>query len=227
MIPGQAGKILPQEIAWVLGGGQFGRRAVEQLKRTIPGIQVVVVDVQPVGGLPSDVEAVCADGVEWLAKHLTPDAVVSRIVPALPVHLAAEWLRIKLTDKQGCLQDREIPDDVLSRLPHPVRLGPSQIALSHADFLCPPDCVEPGNLCTHTRQPRPLSMYRLLETFDCGAFNPLIVRSYQFGPGTGGFFPEQLWNLLARVRQLHDLPLLVGSACKCHGIVDGLCYLKY
>jgi hypothetical protein len=40
----------------------------------------------------------------------------------------------------------------------------------------------------------------------------------------GGFSPVDLWNLLARVSLLPDTPLLVGTACKCHGVIDAFCH---
>jgi hypothetical protein len=212
------------ETVWVLGYGQFGRRAVELLRKTAPGSNIVVVDRQPVRDLPEDIEIVCADGVEWFAEHFTPESVVSKIVPALPVHLAAEWMRKKLEAEHRTVHSVEISDKQLHHFPHPIRLDLSRVVMSHADFICPPNCSEPEKLCTYTKQPRPLALYSLLETMDFGNFTPLVVRSRQFALGVGGFFPEDLWDLFERGRGLPGAPLLIGTACKCHGIVDGLKY---
>lgn len=207
---------------WIIGGGYFGRRAAQLLRKNTPAGRIVVVDKLPVHGLPEDIDLVCADGVNWLAEHLTPDSHVDNIIPALPVHLAADWLKTRLLKEQRVVCHPEIVDAQLSHFPHPIRVTGSRIVMSHADFHCPPNCSEPDVLCTYTQKPRPQSLYRLLATLDCGDFSPLILQSRQFHPGVGGFFPEDLWHLLERVRALPDTPLLIGTACKCHGIVDSL-----
>jgi len=212
------------ETVWVIGCGQFGRRAVELMKESVPASNIVVVDSLPVNDLPEDIEIICADGVEWFTEHFTPGATVHKIIPALPLHLAAEWVKKKLFDEQRIVHSADIPDKELDQFPHPIRLRASCVVMSHADFICPPNCSEPEELCTYTRQRRPQSLYRLLETTSSGNFTPLIVRSRQFAAGVGGFFPEDLWHLLERCRVLPGKSLLIGTACKCHGIVDGLCY---
>lgn len=212
------------ETFWVIGCGQFGLRAVELLRKTTPSSHIIVVDSLPVNGLPAEIEIVCADGVEWLVEHFTPDANVHKIVPALPLHLAAEWLKKTLLAENRIVHTAEIPDTCLHHFPHPIRLSPDRVVMSHADFICPPNCSEPEELCTYTQQRRPLSLYRLLETTVVGNFSPLIVRSRQFASGVGGFIPEDLWRLLERSKTLPGTPLLIGTACKCHGVVDGLCH---
>jgi hypothetical protein len=208
----------------VLGGGQFGQRAVDLLRKDVPAVDLVVIDRQPLSDLPAGVKCIRADGVAWLVEHFVRQSRVGKIIPAIPKHLAAEWLKRKLAEEGGDVREVDIPDDLLQRFPHAMRLSPSQIVMSHADFICPPNCAEPDELCSVTRRPRPTPLHYLLETMNCGSFTPLIIRSRQFAAGVGGFFPEDLWQLLARARSLPGTPLLVGSACKCHGIVDGFCH---
>ena len=219
---GQKQAVLPGETIWILGGGKFGLRAARLLRKTLPAATMVMVEQQPVLQLQADIELVCADGVEWFYKNFRPDSPVTRIIPAIPVHLAVEWLKLKLAGEDRAIRVLEIPEKLLEDFPHPIRLGPGKIVMSHADFICPENCTEPEKICSYTGQPRPPSLYRKLETIS-GHFTPIIVRSRQFAPGVGGFFPEDLWDLLARVRRLPDTPLLVGTACKCHGVVD--CFL--
>ncbi len=210
------------ETVWVLGGGRFGRRAVDLTRAAHPVSTIVVVDTLSVPGLPKDVEIVCADGIEWLAEHLTEDARVNKIIPALPLHVAADWIKKKLSGELKIVRPAEIFDQQLQHFPNPIRLNLSRVAMSHADFLCPANCSEPEDLCTYTRRQRPPPLYSTLETAALGNFVPLILRSRQFASGVGGFLPEDLWNLLVRARLLPGIPLLIGTACKCHGIVDGL-----
>lgn len=213
---------LPHETIWIIGGGKFGRRAAEQLQKKSPDAAITMVEKQPIAHFPDGIETVCAEGIEWFAKNFSPESPVTRIIPALPLHLAADWIKKKLSGEGKTVRSIEIPDDMLNRFPHPFRISAHRIAISHADFLCPPDCPEPDEICTYTKEKRPQPLYSLLETVDYSTFIPLIVRSRQFAPGVGGFFPEDLWNLLDRVRLNPQTSLLIGTACKCHGIVDGL-----
>lgn len=216
-----------QTSCWIVGGGQFGRRAAELLQKDKPAGKIIVIDKLPDRHLPAGVEVVCADGIEWFVEHFTPNAAVDRIIPALPVHLAAEWLRQKLIEEHRIVRSTEISDEQLCHFPHPMRISPSRVVMSHADFICPPNCAEPDEICTYTGKQRPPALYRILETVVINSFVPLIVRSRQFHSGVGGFLPNDLWHLLDNARPLSDTPLLIGTACKCHGIVDGLSYSIY
>ncbi len=214
-------RLLPETV-WVFGGGQFGKRAVELLRRTTPSCTLVVIDRNPSPELPKEIEIVCADGVEWLVNQFTSDAAVTKIIPALPLHLVVEWMKKKFLGEGLSMSSVDIPDELFRHFPHPFRLSSDQIVTSNSDFICPPDCPEPDECCTYTKLRRPQSLNSLLATMDCGPFVPLIVKSRQFAPGVGGFFPDDLWNLLECVRLLPGTPLLIGTACKCHGIVNGL-----
>ena len=226
MFARQGRKSTSPEIIWVLGCGRFGRRAVELMAKAAPGSTIIVVDRLPALDMTGNIEIIRADAVEWLSEHFTPEAVVDKIIPAVPLHLASEWLKKKLSDDHRIVRSVEIPDNQLRSLPNPIRLSLSRVALSHADFRCPENCSEPEELCTYTRRQRPQSLYHLLETVVFGNFTPLIVRSRQFASGLGGFMPGDLWNLLERARLLPETPLLIGTACKCHGVVDGLCHAE-
>lgn len=219
---GQAGKRESAEKIWVLGAGKFGLRAALMMRKELPAAAITLVDSRQLTTVPAEIECVCADAVDWLVEHLTPDTDVAAIIPAVPLHLAAEWLKRKIMLARGAVSTVEITAATVQGFPNPCRLSPSQLAVSHADFLCPENCAEPEGLCTVTGQDRPAPLYRLLERTGCGNYTPLIVRSRQFGPGVGGYAPADLWELYRRARALRNIPLLIGTACKCHGIIDGL-----
>ncbi|MFN2353299.1 MAG: hypothetical protein ABR512_02080 [Desulfopila sp.] len=207
---------------WVLGGGHFGRHAVATLQQSRPAADITLVEKEPQTDPPANVHCVEDDGVAWLARHFTKDATVSRIIPAVPLHLAAEWLKAVLTEQGIAFQTVQLPDSLLRRLPHPLRQNDFQAVISHADFLCPADCREPDTICTATRKPRPQPLFQLIQDLEHAPFVPLVIRSRQFAPGVGGFFPEDLWDFFQKALFMRHTPLLIGTACKCHGIVDGM-----
>lgn len=206
---------------WILGGGRFGRQAMNVMRRQPFPAALTLVDTREVAGLPSGLEVVRGDAVDWLVDHLPEASGTVWIIPAVPVHLAVEWLKRSIVSAGGTVQPVAMQETMLQFFPHPYRLASSQLAVSHADFLCPPNCMEPEELCTYTKKPRPEPLYSLLQRVG-GGFTPVIVRSRQFGSGVGGYFPEDLQMLYKRAVSQPNIPLLIGTACKCHGIVDGL-----
>lgn len=213
-----------QETIWVLGGGQFGQRAVALLREKSPGCNLVVIEKNCVLDISTDVEIVIADGVDWLVDNFTPDSRVDKIIPALPLHLAAAWLKRKLAENNKKVRDFELPDELLRKLPNPIRLDRNSAVISHADFICPLNCSEPEEFCTYTQEKRPPSLYHLLDAIVFENIVPLVLRSRQFASGVGGFIPGDLWSLLQKTESLAGEPLLIGTACKCHGAVDSFCY---
>ncbi|TKB06164.1 hypothetical protein [Desulforhopalus sp. IMCC35007] len=217
-----------RETIWILGGGKFGLRAAKLLRRLTPQPAIVVIDNRPGPELTKGlegIETICADAVDWFTKNFVAGAYVSRVVPAIPQHVAVEWLKAKLAETNFLVKNLALQDELLNQLPNPFRTGPGQIAVSYADFLCPENCPEPEQTCTVTGEPRSTPLYSYLKQFKLAGFTPVILRSRQFAPGVGGFYPEDLWHLLAEVEALPQQPLLIGTACKCHGIVDGLLIL--
>ncbi len=183
-----------------------------------------MVDQQFDSDLNPNIEFVCADGVEWLAEQPLSDSHITKIIPVIPVHLAAEWLKRKLTIDGGLLSSQKIPERVIDQLPHPIRLSHDKIVISYADFICPDNCVEPSDICSYTKERRSPPLYDVLEAMDCGDFLPIIVRSRQFAPGVGGFYLNDLSEILTRAKSLPGVPLLIGTACKCHGVLDSFSY---
>jgi shikimate 5-dehydrogenase len=83
----------------VLGAGKFGRRTVETLIEA--GCRVTVVDrdataLKPLSG--ANLTAVCAEGIEYLAEE--DIYKFDFIIPALPLHVAFEWVIVCL-NKMG------------------------------------------------------------------------------------------------------------------------------
>ncbi len=207
---------------WIIGVGKFGWRAYRRLAAASEDTHFVLADplqenLQRAEGPNCDL--IKSDGVIYLQQNLHSMNKPDWIIPALPVHLAVEWCQARL----GALRLRrcEIPSAADALLPNPMRGQDGNIYTSHANFKCPGDCEEPDDFCTITRKPRKKSMFALLAKLNIPHFRSKVIRSHQLGPGIGGYRPEQLFRLLNDIRQSRT-PLLVSTACRCHGVITGL-----
>jgi hypothetical protein len=210
------------ERIWILGGGRFGRLAAERLRRRKRPPELVIVDpdARRMAGLEGPGrECRSADGVEFLAARLEPAAGPDWVVPALPLHLAAEWL-LRRIGPRG-LRRHSIPGEWAAALPNPFPGESGDLYVSFADFLCPDDCPEPSGFCTATGKPREANLFELLAGMDRPEFPVHVVRSHQLAPGVGGLRPGELWALLRRVSETPGLQA-AATACRCHGVVTAL-----
>ncbi|MDM8556557.1 potassium transporter [Desulfococcaceae bacterium HSG7] len=206
---------------WIIGIGKFGWRAYRRLAEASEDTRFVLVDplqenLQRAQGPRCTL--IKSDGIIYLQENLHTTNKPDWIIPALPIHLAAEWCQVRLGVQR--LRRCEIPPALDALLPNPMRGQDGNIYTSHADFKCPADCEEPDDFCTITRKPHKKSMFALLEELNIPHFHSKVIRSCQLGPGIGGYRPESLFKLLADIRQSRT-PLLVSTACRCHGVVTG------
>lgn len=209
------------EKIWIIGVGHFGFIAFQRLLECGQNRHFVLVDPVEENLLRCKNPAATlevADGPEFCEKHLKRGRQPDWIIPALPVHLAAEWLLLNLGPQK---LRRMLPPDIESRLPNAIHGIKGDIYVSHADFRCPDDCNEPRNICTITREVRKQNMYELLGELDIKPFTALNLRSRQLGPGIGGYRAERLLELRAKVRQATG-PVLLSTACRCHGVITCL-----
>jgi hypothetical protein len=213
------------EIIWIIGAGRFGRHAAAGLSAGRTDRRLVLVD--PSEKSLADAEGpgrtlVQADGSAYLTRHLHPEAGPDApvwIVPAVPVHLPAEWCLARLGPER--LRRHLVPPDVQHLLPNPIDGLRGDVYVSHARFRCPADCSEPEDTCTVTRKPRAQNLFEVLEGLKVPPNESLVVRSHQLGAGVGGYRPAQLCSLLSRLERSGPR-LLVSTACRCHGVVTAL-----
>ncbi|MFO7713084.1 potassium transporter [Desulfosarcina sp.] len=210
---------------WIIGAGRFGQIAVDRISRHIPGASITVVDKQAIAFEDAGIGMICQDGIQWLAASLDENASVDLIVPAIPVHVAAAWLKLTLK-RLFEINSVAIPDAWLSQMPHAYRGATGQAFVSHADFICPDNCPEPREICTHTGKTRPLDLFRLLSQLDFDNVLPIVLRSYQLLPGVGGVYPADLLTAQAAVCNNSCRPLMIATACRCHGVVDFIRLVK-
>lgn len=196
--------------------------ALKRLSGIMTGAHFTIVDPAG-GGLEfmgcSGPELIAMDGVGFLTERLRPDSAPDWIIPALPVHLAAEWCRVRLGPEKA--SRIEIPAQCLGLLPNPMRGESGDVYVSHATFVCPDDCPEPAQMCTATGEPRKPNLYDILLNSRFPGFHSQVIRSRQLGPGVGGYRPRQLFDLLDQLENMHG-DILVSTACRCHGVITGI-----
>jgi len=210
------------EEIWIIGVGRFGQIAFRRLSEAGRDRRFVLVDpvadnLRRCKGAPARLEI--SDGVEFLENNLTRSPNPEWIIPALPVHLAAEWFLLHMGPSK--LKRIPLPSELDGLVPNPIRGSEGNLYVSHADFRCPEDCDEPRDICSITRRTRHQNMYDLLLNLSIKPFNSLNMRSYQLGPGIGGYRAEHLLEMKATVEQSNG-PVLLSTACRCHGVVTAL-----
>ncbi|MEW5920019.1 MAG: hypothetical protein AB1796_03500 [Bacillota bacterium] len=210
----------------VIGCGYFGCRAVQALKRLPLNSLVIAVD-RDEGRLLS-VKATAdrihhGDGVQFFAKLTGPQAAAWWIVPALPLHLAADWLLQVFNETEGVERARKLPVpadfDPKGTLQH--RTPGGTLYCSLGNLVCPEDCPEPEGYCHATGQLRPAPLYRILAETPCPGYRSLVLRSRLIVPGVGGY---PFADLLALQTELTGSvgSYLISTACTCHAVTDAI-----
>ncbi len=206
----------------IIGCGHFGSQAVEKLLKKDPHAKIIVVDqnkraFQKVSSLP--VETVVCEGRSHLEQFLSEGQKVNYIIPAVPFHLAFEFILSQLKSLGG--KRRKIPP--LSGLPNPMMGRTGDLYTSFANFLCSEDCPEPAQYCTITKKRRSKPLHKILNDLE-GTFESRVIRSLQLGPGIGGFRPKALLDLLEDIKRKKNSgrSILVSTASRCHGVTSAL-----
>jgi hypothetical protein len=215
-------KLFKVEEIWIIGVGYFGYIAFQRLSQAVSDRHFVLVDPVEKNLLkckgPTTTLKI-SDGVEFLESYLKKGRQPDWIIPALPVHLAAEWILLHLGPEK--LRRIPLPADLKALVPNPICGPEGNIYVSHADFRCPADCDEPRDICTITREVRKQNMFELLGNLDVDPYKALNIQSHQLGPGIGGYRPDQLFELMENVEQSLG-SILISTACRCHGVITGL-----
>ena len=91
---------------WIIGAGRFGRMAADRLTGKIRNLHLVLVDLAAEKLHEAEGPGrtlIKADGAAYLAEHLPKgeEQHPDWIVPAVPIHLAAEW-RLLDQGKKTC-----------------------------------------------------------------------------------------------------------------------------
>ena len=206
---------------WIIGFGKVGRRALARLRRKSPDADITIVDPRytiPPGKSGAE-QWQSEDGIDFLLKsHVTDnDGNAPWIVPALPRHLAYEWIAVRLKET-GLFKPCAVPGSVITQLPNTVTGSEGQAYISTADFICPENCNEPQKGCPITGKPRLQRLYKYLSHIQTEGYRSLVIRSFQLAPGVGGYRGSQLTAALEEV-QAHPGKYLFSTASQCHGVM--------
>ena len=207
---------------WIIGAGKFGLKAVDALIRHFLEVRLTLVDEKLDKSESTDFsgvhELVLDDGIGFIFEQLNRSELPDWIVPAIPVHVAYEWVVRSLKNSYPIKQIK-VPKTVVELLPNPIFGSNGSVYTSNADFMCPDDCMEPEGICTCTGKPRPRILHEFLSEINLCQFRSFVVQSRQLAPGVGGFTPKELFETLSQIRS-SEIPVLLSTACKCHGVMN-------
>jgi len=205
---------------WIIGAGKFGQKAAKTMHRKISGAEMTIIEKKH--EICNQIEkfgfkTVCMDGIEYLNQNLKNIDYPDWIIPAIPVHVAYEWVRSKIKNIY-IVRTTPVPEKVITNLPNVFKGKRCEIYMSIANFFCPDNCPEPEEICTHTGKPRPFNLHKKLESITYDHFRSVVVQSRQLSPGVGGYSPEALFHALDVIKS-STIPVLLSTACRCHGIM--------
>ena len=205
---------------WIIGAGKFGCKAAESIRQQMPVADIAVVDREPSLCLELErqgFQSICMEGVDFLNRLADKRDLPDRIIPAVPIHLAYEWIRQYIYSEYRLIP-KAVPGCLAESLPNPFRGKHGELYISNADFICPDNCSEPESICTHTGRPRPRILHRVLSGIRRKNFRSIVITSRQLLPGVGGYPPQALFDAVNHIRTAEG-PVLLSTACRCHGVM--------
>lgn len=157
----------------------------------------------------------------WLGDHLSRCQPSDHLVPYhWAPHVLLDWLECDLA-LQGIrltrTRDQTAPP---ARPPFSRETKDGDLALSYAEWLCPPACIEPA-LCPHTRGPKTWSLAEDLDRAPRSFVFPCTHLTYGVGtiPVSAIFAVRD--RLVSSFRQGElkaTAPVWIGSSSHCHGL---------
>jgi hypothetical protein len=213
---------ISEKAVFIIGAGHFGSRASRIICQR-PESVVYILDMDnkqlsQLKGVPA--KKITEDGIQFLVKNFDKLHPGDTIIPAIPLHLAFGWLQGYLGNNKKVKQIL-IPKGIEDFLPNTWPSRDGSLVTSYADFMCPDDCPEP-EICTVSGEQRSRPMHEHLKNISVSDFNVHVIRSRQIAPGVGGYTVAELKETLNRLRKKENEKWLLGTACKCHGIVTAL-----
>jgi len=235
-------------LIFVAGGGTFGSKALSDVRKSMKGARVLMADVDercPARGLVEAVvreeelsvgalEAVgsmlvVGDAAKVLSKVLRMGFRPKVVVPAIPRHFAADFLRLELEGRGRRVSPAPFAlEEALRSFPKDLVLSASAESAVFTSSYMPPQskCVVPcaqPNICPVTGRFKPKPMFELIKGALRSADAALVLESRRIGEFSGGFDFDELWSFVREVEARsasEDLVVAIATACKCHGVVN-------
>lgn len=209
--------------AYILGGGSFGSRAFSRLQTQYKPTNLTVIDINHnklEKIIAEDGNAVVMDAISFLQTTTKKMDLNSWIIPAVPIHVAYEWLRNELRS-ETMVKPIPVPKSIEAVMPNPIYGTDGQLYASNADFRCPDNCSEPDKYCTVTGKLRPQILYDTLTGLKETGYHSICIVSTQLAPGVGGFLMRTLHEAL---KEIITRPgkILVSTSCKCHCVINAI-----
>ena len=214
----------------VIGGPEIHAGYVRRLFKAeaagkITFDRIVVIDRDPscaAAGLAGErVRLEVASWNDWLAANLSRGGTDDHLVPYhWAPHVLLDWLRSDLA-QHGLSLERN--GDSSAPPVHPPVLratGAGDLAMSYAEWLCPPACIEPA-LCPHTRGPKSWSLAEEMARAPRSFVFPCLHLAY--GVGTIPLLAifgvrDHLLDALRRGEVGPGAPAWIATASHCHGL---------
>lgn len=187
--------------------------------------KIVVVDRDPscaAAGLVGErVRLEVAPWNDWLAENLSHHRPSDHVVPYhWAPHLLLDWLKADLDQRGFSLARSPDPGEPPARPPVLRGTGAGDLAMSYAEWLCPPACIEPA-LCPHTRGDKSWSLAADLS----GAGQSFVFPCLHLAYGVGTIPVAAIFAVRDRLVDEHRrgeigarASLWVGTASHCHGL---------
>jgi hypothetical protein len=214
---------ISEKSVFIIGAGHFGSRAARIIcQRPESVVYILDIDNKRFSQLREvPAKKINGDGIKFLVKNFDLLDPGNTIIPAIPLHLAFDWLQGYLGNNKKKVKKISIPKGIEGILPNPQLSRDGSLVTSYADFVCPDDCPEP-EICTVTGEPHSMPLHERLKNMAVSGFNVHIIRSCQIAPGLGGYTVAELKETVNKLRRKKNENWLLGTACKCHGIVTAL-----
>ena len=187
--------------------------------------RIVVIDRDPSSAVSAmvgeRVGLVVATWNDWLFANLQHSRAGDHLVPYhWAPHVLLDWLMADLSRHGLSLTRVSDLSEPPARPPVLRETGVSDLAMSYAEWLCPPACIEPA-LCPHTRGPKWWSLATELVKAPGSYVFPCLHLAYGVGtiPVSTIFgVRDRLVEALSRGELSAATPVWISSASHCHGL---------
>jgi hypothetical protein len=210
----------PQNAVFIIGGGHFGGRAARILGEELGHKNIFLVEenedsLSRLVDLP--VNIIKHEGIDFLVRDFPLFEFDQTIVPAIPVHLAFLWLKYFIRGKYDVNIVNPL-QEIMEALPNTMKGSEGSVLASYADFICPDDCPEP-EFCTVTGERRSKPLYERIRSLRVAGFGIHVLRSQQLAPGVGGYKMGDMSEMVSKITGSGIEKWILGTSCKCHGII--------